>query len=112
MENVNWRRTSSGMLEAYVTLKERPVPPKEVLEANKKKHPISAAHVRKHGFEATCALCEVTFDIPSVYESVSNTGMCSYCAVVAEGKLSSIRIKREPTLEEVMALTEDPRTLR
>lgn len=65
-------------------------------------------HTGEEGWRATCPCCTTTYDMPSVWGAVRDTGVCSPCRAYADGETDGVLVWRAPTIEEVMAL--DPHT--
>jgi len=56
------------------------------------------------GGESYCPCCDTHYRIPSVYISIEEHGVCSYCLRFADGIEDGVLVKRSPTLEEAMAV--------
>lgn len=60
-------------------------------------------------FLAHCPCCETTYGMASVYEFISEFGVCGYCLSYVEGVSKGVLMKRDPTVEEALAV--DPHCL-
>jgi len=59
---------------------------------------------KNHKFLAHCPCCETTYGMASVYEFVAEHGVCGYCLAYVEGRADGVLMKRDPTVEEALAV--------